>query len=244
MRAWDRILHGGDLASFGGVGVLTAAVLILALRVLLSRPERRKLRVPLVFLLLNLAAVAARSALGSDSAAQRPLHVLAVFFLLICIGRAGFLFVVDWLVGTRLKRPLSKIFRDIIQVLVFVAVALLTLRAMGLEPGSLLTTSALLTAVIGLSLQETLGNLFAGLAIQAQRPFAVGDWIQFENDAALVGRVTEINWRATKVITNDMVEVVVPNGVLAKAPIRNYTQPTRVSRPHRHGAGSLRGAAA
>lgn len=230
MGAWDRILHGGELASFGGFGVITAAVLILATWALMPRTDRKKLRLPIALLALNLVAVALRTVLSEDSAAQKPLHVIAVFFLLSCIGRTGFLLTVDWLLGTRLKQPLSKIFRDIIQVLVFVAVALLTLRSMGLEPGSLLTTSALLTAVIGLSLQETLGNLFAGLAIQAQRPFSVGDWIQFENDASLVGRVTEINWRATKVLTNDMVEVVVPNGILAKAPIRNYTQPTRVSR--------------
>ena len=43
-------------------------------------------------------------------------------------------------------------------------------------------SAALLTAVVGLSLRDTLGNLFAGLAIQAQRPFQIGDWIQFEND--------------------------------------------------------------
>lgn len=177
MGAWDRILHGGELASFGGFGVITAAVLILATWALMPRTDRKKLRLPIALLALNLVAVALRTVLSEDSAAQKPLHVIAVFFLLSCIGRTGFLLTVDWLLGTRLKQPLSKIFRDIIQVLVFVAVALLTLRSMGLEPGSLLTTSALLTAVIGLSLQETLGNLFAGLAIQAQRPFSVGDWI-------------------------------------------------------------------
>ncbi len=72
--------------------------------------------------------------------------------------------------------------------------------------------------------------MFAGLSIQAQRPFEVGDWVQFDADAECIGRVTEINWRATKVLTDDMVEVVVPNGTLAKAPIRNFSQPTKVSR--------------
>jgi CRP-like cAMP-binding protein len=113
---------------------------------------------------------------------------------------------------------------------VYAAVALFALREAGVEPGSLLTTSALLTAVIGLSLQETLGNVFAGLAIQAQAPFEVGDWIQFDGEAKHIGRVVEINWRATKVVTLDEVEVVVPNASLAKAPITNFTKPTAVSR--------------
>jgi CRP-like cAMP-binding protein len=84
--------------------------------------------------------------------------------------------------------------------------------------------------VIGLSLQETLGNMFAGLAIQMQQPFDVGDWIQFDSDLKNIGRVVEINWRATKVITLDEIEIVVPNAGLAKAPIRNFTKPTTTSR--------------
>ena len=96
---------------------------------------------------------------------------------------------------------LPKIFRDILQTLIFAGVALAALHQAGVEPGSLLTTSALLTAVVGLSLQDTLGNLFAGLSIQAQRPFEIGDWIQFDSEAKHAGRVIEINWRATTVMT-------------------------------------------
>jgi CRP-like cAMP-binding protein len=84
--------------------------------------------------------------------------------------------------------------------------------------------------VIGLSLQETLGNLFAGLAIQAQRPFQLGDWINVETDPRLAGRVIEINWRATTVLTADQIELIIPNGALAKSTIRNFTKPTANSR--------------
>lgn len=229
-KRWIDLLMRGGLTSFGGVGVAVALLLIIALRVLLPKSERRKIRGLLWLLLLHLTMVGLRAVLPVHAEAQKSLGVAAVFFLLACLGRGGFLLVIDWFLGKRLARPLSKIFRDIIQVFVYAGVALLTLRAMGVQPGSLLTTSALLTAVIGLSLQETLGNLFAGLSIQAQRPFEVGDWVQFDADAACIGRVTEINWRATKVLTDDMVEVIVPNGTLAKAPIRNFSQPTRVSR--------------
>jgi CRP-like cAMP-binding protein len=91
---------------------------------------------------------------------------------------------------------------------------------------SLFTGSAVLTAVIGLSLRDTLGNLFAGLALQAQRPFVVGDWVQYGSDAANVGQVLEINWRATRLVTADQVELVVPNAMLAQVPIINFSRPT------------------
>lgn len=228
-RFLDLHPHGG-FATFGGVGVGLALLFLLALRVLLPKSERHKIRAPAWLLVLHVVMVGLRALIPVASSLQKPLGVAAIFLLLACLARSGFLLAVDWFFGKRRARPLSKIFRDIIQVFVYIGVALLTLRAMGVAPGSLLTTSALLTAVIGLSLQETLGNLFAGLAIQAQHPFSVGDWVQFESDESCIGRVTEINWRATKVLTEEMVEVIVPNGTLAKAHIKNFTQPTLVSR--------------
>jgi len=132
--------------------------------------------------------------------------------------------------GRRMRRPVPRIVRDITQSVVWIAILLGALRQAGVDPTSLLTTSALLTAAVALSLQDTLGNVVAGLAIQVQRPFDVGDWIQFDTDKTHIGRVIEINWRATKVVTLDDVEVVVPNATLAKVPIVNFTKPTVVSR--------------
>ncbi|WP_437513659.1 cyclic nucleotide-binding domain-containing protein [Sorangium sp. So ce1099] len=218
------------IASSGAIGIGIAAALLIAVQMLAPPAQRRKLRLPFVLLCFHVAALLARMPLAPTSALNRTLSVVSLFFLLAALGRAAFLLVVDLILGVRLGRPLPRIIRDIIQGLVYAGVVLITLRAAGVEPGSLLTTSALLTAVIGLSLQETLGNLFAGLAIQAQRPFEVGDWIQIEPDPRLIGQIIEINWRATKVLTNDQVELTIPNGTLAKSTIRNFTKPTVTAR--------------
>jgi small-conductance mechanosensitive channel/CRP-like cAMP-binding protein len=149
--------------------------------------------------------------------------------LLASIGRSGvvLLFVA---LARQFGGPFPKILRDIAQGVVYLAILLTALRVAGVEPGSILTTSAILTAAIALSLQETLGNMVAGLAIQVQRPFDEEDWIQFDSEAKHIGRVIEINWRATKVVTLDEVEVIIPNATLAKAPITNFTKPTGASR--------------
>jgi len=164
------------------------------------------------------------------TAAHASLEVVSLFSFLLAAGRCLFLLIAETTMGPRLVGPMPKIFWDILQAVVYVAVLFLTLRAAGVEPGSLLTTSALLTAVVGLSLQDTLGNLFAGLSIQAQRPFDLGDWVQFDDNPEHTGRVLEINWRATKVITIDDIEIIIPNALLARAPIRNYTKPTPITR--------------
>lgn len=81
--------------------------------------------------------------------------------------------------------------------------------------------------VIGLALQGTLGNLFAGLAIQIEKPFRVGHWVQI---AGADGQVSEVTWRATKIRTKAGNFVIVPNSKLADDIIVNYSEPTIESR--------------
>src|SRR5215510_1817597 len=81
--------------------------------------------------------------------------------------------------------------------------------------------------VVGFALQNTLGNLFAGLAIQIEKPFRVGEWVRI---ADIDGLVSEITWRAVKVRTKSGNFVVVPNSKLAEDIIINYSEPTRDTR--------------
>jgi CRP-like cAMP-binding protein len=72
-------------------------------------------------------------------------------------------------------------------------------------------------------MQSTLADLFSGIAINLERPYRVGHWIQIDN--ALTGQVVEINWRATRLRTADGNTVVLPNSKLAAAQIVNYDEP-------------------
>jgi small-conductance mechanosensitive channel/CRP-like cAMP-binding protein len=223
--------------AFGGMTgglAIAATVLVLVLWLLLpAGASRRLVRLPLLLLLLSalvFAALHVPGAFPDGGSGQRALSLAATFLLLASLARSGVLVVFEVALGRRGRRPLPVIVRDITQGLVWIGILLVALHTAGVEPGSLLTTSALLTAAIALSLQETLGNMVAGLAIQVQRPFDVDDWIQFDAEKTHIGRVIEINWRATKVLTLDEVEVIVPNATLAKAPIVNFTKPTHTSR--------------
>ncbi len=79
--------------------------------------------------------------------------------------------------------------------------------------GEIVTTSAVITAVIAFSMQDTLGNLLAGVSIQLDNSIAIGDWLQVETTQ---GRVVEINWRATTIETRNWETVVIPNSHLLK----------------------------
>ncbi len=108
-----------------------------------------------------------------------------------------------------------------------VVVGAFVLIATSVYPQQLLATSAIGGLVLGLALQDTLGNLFAGLAIQIEKPFAVGDWIKA---GAYEGRVAEVTWRATKMRAKSGQFVVIPNSLVSKDIVVNYSKPSPVQR--------------
>jgi len=151
------------------------------------------------------------------------------FFLLASLLQSVLLMVVvsAW---ERISRPIPRIFLDVLRLVTIAAALITILFEAGVRAENLFTGSAVLTAVLGFALKDTLGNVFAGLAIHAEQPFELGDWIQYDTNPAHIGRVVEINWRATKVITLDEAYVIIPNGQLAQASIRNFTKPEPWSR--------------
>ncbi len=84
--------------------------------------------------------------------------------------------------------------------------------------GALFTTSAIFGVILGLALQDTLGNFFAGISLQADRPFQVGDVITVGNQRH-TGVVEEITWRAIKIRTFQNHVVLINNSSAAKEPI-------------------------
>lgn len=94
-------------------------------------------------------------------------------------------------------------------------------------PGQLLATSAVGAVIMGFAVQDTLSNFFAGLALQIDRPFKPGHWIEV---GPFQGRVKEITWRATKIQTKAGNLVIVPNNIVGKEAINNYSEPAAPTR--------------
>jgi len=209
-------------------GLALGALGVIVLALLLPARERRFVRGPLVMFLIYGAARSAVELFPPSDIVPKFLHFIGAFAWCAALIRGLFVLFSSERI-TRFVRPWPKILRDIVQGILYVGAALVSLRAVGVEPGSLLTTSALLTAVVGLSLQETLGNLFAGLALGSQQTIAVGDWVRFGDAPDAFGEITEINWRATHFLTVGRVQVVVPNGVLARSTVTNYSRPTTLA---------------
>lgn len=120
-------------------------------------------------------------------------------------------------------RPTPKILRDVLDgTLYLVATLIIVQREFRIDLSSLLAGSAIVSVVIGLALQETLGNLFAGLAIQLERPFQVGDIISVGTE--VFGRIVQIGWRATRVENKRREIISLPNTTFSKQGVKNYSR--------------------
>ena len=118
---------------------------------------------------------------------------------------------------------MPKLFRDLIRtLLILVGIALVLSTVFEQDLGGLITTLGVGGIVIGLALQDTLGNLFSGVALLFERPFEVGDWLEVDGQQ---GKVIEVNWRSVHLETRELEQLIVPNSALAGAVIRNYNKP-------------------
>ena len=122
--------------------------------------------------------------------------------------------------GTDAPRVLA----DTTTILVWLAAVLLVLQYVyGVRVPGLLAGSGVVALIIGLALQTLLGNLLAGMALHFERPFRTGDWLLVDD---MHGRVVEVSWRSTRLVTTDDVLIDVPNNKIVSNTITNFANPT------------------
>lgn len=206
------------------------------LLLLIRRPLRRRMRAN------SLGAVyLAGSALlgvllflnGEDLLPVGLGRSLLIACLIVAWGYTVFDLLEELLFERALRRRgpgVARLGRDIVRGLVLVALVLIAInRLFGVPLSSLLISSTVASAVLGLALQDLLKDVIAGVALQTERPFAPGDWLLLRGQPA---KVVETNWRATRLVTPDSTHLVVPNASLGLAEISNYSLYTPLQALH------------
>jgi small-conductance mechanosensitive channel/CRP-like cAMP-binding protein len=195
---------------------LSVAALGLSIALLQVRPHERTVYLNTLWLfLLGIVGQLVAALLYALDMPAGGAAVHAVFRILTAVAFiriAGF-------GAFRLLLPLAgrhppRIVEDITIVVSYVVYGLVQLRGAGVDLSSIVTTSAILTAVIAFAMQDTLGNVLGGLAIQLDNSVQVGDWVQVDN---LVGRIRDVRWRSTLIETRNWETVVIPNSQLMKS---------------------------
>jgi small-conductance mechanosensitive channel/CRP-like cAMP-binding protein len=202
------------------LGITAFAVMLGTMSFTVNRLIRRKLRLSLVLLAAYLAAVVTIALGHLSPEAQIQLTAFARLALAASLINALVFVLINPLRVDRVPDRFPTILQDAVVIgLVLLASTFLSQQ--------LVTTSAVSAVVLGFALQDTLGNAFAGLAIQSEKPFHVGHWIKVGEHE---GRVAEVTWRATKLRTKTGNFVILPNNIVAKEAITNYSQPAAPTR--------------
>lgn len=198
-----------EIALGAGIG-LALGLLLLALR----PSDRATVRGTLV--LLGVAVVldlvgAALALWGASRAAQLLSGVAVVGIGAIVIRLFGLLLF--RVVLPSLRFHTARIVEDLTVTALAAAWLLFWLHGAGLDLGSLVATSAVITAVLAFSMQDTLGNILGGVVLQLDDSVRVGDWVKVDG---VNGQVVDVRWRHTAVETRDRETVIIPNGWLVK----------------------------
>lgn len=229
----EQLLTGSGLV-YLGLGLLGLGALIVRGLARDQHVRRRAMLVVgliLLFALLEitLGRIPEQIGQGSEIAAN-PVHQ-GVSVALLIVGLLALLLIstiviVDFLMVHQFHFEIPNILRDAsVFTLFFVGILLILYYRTDLDVTGLFTTSAVISVVIGLALQDTLGNVFSGLALQTERSFNVGDWVRFGDRE---GVVSDISWRATKLRTRTNDLVIIPNTVISKDTVINYSAPTKI----------------
>jgi small-conductance mechanosensitive channel/CRP-like cAMP-binding protein len=119
----------------------------------------------------------------------------------------------------------GKLVHDLLAGLIYLAAVFAIIAyVFDLPIQGLLATSGAIAIILGLALQSTLSDVFSGIVLNFSRPYRPGDWISI--DGSTDGRVIEMNWRATHVLTGKSDLAIVPNSTIAKAKIVNASSPS------------------
>ena len=218
MSFWQQVTAVDEMGR--SYAWLLAGEIILALVVAAARPKARsRMRVSVLLLLASLfATLICAAILDYDRDEASAFWFQLVQFLSQILYAIATIQVVGTLVfGLLLPRiglAPAPILLDALFGLAYVAAALFLLAHHGVNLSGIVATSAVLTAVIGFSLQDTLGNVMGGVSLQAERSITAGDWVRI---GEVEGRVLETRWRQTSIETRDWDTAVIPNSVLLKS---------------------------
>jgi small-conductance mechanosensitive channel/CRP-like cAMP-binding protein len=234
-RWWEELMLGSSAAwslfwRAESPYVVVAALSLTALLWTLRPADRRSVGYTLgAFALCQVGALIAAVLLAHGLAAGAAIHELFVVgYGMALIRLTGLTLFRVLLPAVGLHSP--RIVEDIVVILAYLGFALIRMRLAGVDLSGIVATSAVITAVIAFSMQETLGNILGGLALQLDNSIELGDWVKVDD---IVGRVIDIRWRYTAIETRNGETVVVPNSLLMKSKFTVIWSPEQAVQPWR-----------
>ena len=151
---------------------------------------------------------------AADPLLIRWTEVALVLSLGFLIARGCLIVIFDWVLIRRVGVTPPRLVREVVALVVYLVLGIILLRTLDVEITGLIATSAILTVVVGLALQQTLGNLLAGLALAWEQRLSIGTWVEFDGQ---IGIIEQTGWRSLVMRTRLGERLLVPNSDIGSA---------------------------
>lgn len=119
-------------------------------------------------------------------------------------------------------RGYTNILKIMLHVMIWTIAVSMILHRLGIDITPIVATLGVGGLAVGLALQDTLANLFAGFYIVIEKTLEPGDYIELEG-VNVKGYIEEISWRTTRIKTLTNNRIIVPNSKLAQAITTDFT---------------------
>lgn len=201
-------------ASPSTILILGGALIVLAAFVGRFAPKkRRRIRRATILVMLYVTTFAVAAVLhwvNAEGWSRRVWFLADLFEVLVVIDLVAILLFDLLLLVLRIE--IANIVHDLALGAAYIIAFIGMLHRSGVQLSGIIATSAVVTVVLGLSLQATLGNVLGGIALQLDDSIHVGDWLQLPSGQQ--GKVKAIRWRHTVIETRNWDTVIVPNSAL------------------------------
>jgi small-conductance mechanosensitive channel/CRP-like cAMP-binding protein len=153
-------------------------------------------------------------------------------YLVISVFKIVWWLAASWLLAGFLRAVMifkrqpreTRFLQDIVAGFIYsCAILAIVADVFDIPVSGLIAASGIVAIILGLALQSTLGDVFSGIVLNVAKPYHPGDWVILEG--GLQGRVVEMNWQATQILTPDNDLAIVPNSIIAKAKLVNASRP-------------------
>ncbi len=175
-------------------------------------------------ILLYLSYDWAADAFGLEQDAMHLLSGSVAYFAAAWLGGR--------LVGIALERAASsqrrvpRLLQELISAAFFLAALIATIMLLlGQSMSGALASSGLVIAVLGFAIRNVVADALSGIALGLEAPYRIGDWVDI--DGSTKGRIVEIGWRTTRLLTRDSTYMILPNSQIARQRLTNYSAPRR-----------------
>ncbi|WP_272005509.1 mechanosensitive ion channel family protein [Roseovarius sp. ZX-A-9] len=207
------VMHGHGVVKSQGIKAMTV------------RQHARRVLWPLLLMGLSMGLILFQSDiahhLGTDETLSLGITGLAYFAAAWLASRVLAL-LLDQTASRR--RPYPKLLKDLIAALLFLVAFTATVTLfMGQGAVGALAGSGLILAMLGFAIRNVVADTLSGIALGVEGPFRIGDWIDIDGLAR--GKVIEIGWRSTRILTRDAAYMILPNSEIARQRITNYSAP-------------------